>query len=328
MIRTLHRAPDGTLRSDVQPADFAAMLQEPDGLLWVDFVDEKPEDCEPILRETFGFHPLAVDDALQESHVPKVDDWGTYVYVVAHAIVFNTDCENLDTQEVDIFLGKNYVVTHHDVACPAVDRVLASCLRDPRHMSRGAQYLVYRLLDEMVAGYMPAFEKIDATVDGLEDQVLNNPVQTTLGHILAMKRALLHLRRIIAPLREVLNKLARDDYEAVDAKGRLYFRDVYDHLVRLHDINESMRDLVSGVLDSYLSVVNNRLNDVMKTLTLITTLFMPISFIASFFGMNFFGPVAAGLGPWTDNPAFLATMALMLALPFGMYWWVSRRLLR
>jgi magnesium transporter len=328
MIRTLYRTQDGTLRADLQPAGFAAALQDAGGLLWVDFVAEKPEDCEPILLKTFGFHPLAVEDALQQAHVPKVDDWGPYVYIVAHAIVFETDCEDLDTQEVDIFLGKNYVVTHHDVACPALDRVLASCHRDPRHTSRGPQYLTYRLLDEMVAGYMPVFEKIDDNIDGLEDQVLDNPKQAALVHILALKRALLHLRRIIAPLREVLNKLARDDYEAVDAKGRLYFRDVYDHLVRLHDINESMRDLVSSVLDSYLSVVNNRLNDVMKTLTLITTLFMPISFIASFFGMNFFGPVAAGLGPWTDNPAFLATMALMLALPFGMYWWVSRRLLR
>jgi magnesium transporter len=328
MIRTLYRAQDGTLRADLQPGEFAAVLQEPGGLLWVDFVGEKTEDCEPILRGTFGFHPLAVEDALQQSHVPKVDDWGAYVYIVAHAIVFDKDSEALDTQEVDIFLGKNYVVTHRDVACPAVDRVLASCQRDVRHMSRGPQYLAYRLLDEMVAGYMPVFEKIDDTIDQIQDQVLDKPGRDTLEHVLTLKRSLLHLRRIIAPLREVLNKLARDDYESVDAKGRLYFRDVYDHLVRLHDINESMRDLVGSVLDSYLSVVNNRLNDVMKTLTLITTLFMPIGFIASFFGMNFFSPVAEGLGTWTDNPAFLVTMALMLLLPFGMYWWVSRRLLR
>jgi magnesium transporter len=206
--------------------------------------------------------------------------------------------------------------------------VLASCQRDLRHMSRGPQYLVYRLLDEMVAGYMPVFEEIDDTIDQIQDQVLDKPGRDTLQDVLTLKRSLLHLRRIIAPLREVLNKLARDDYEAVDAKGRLYFRDVYDHLVRLHDINESMRDLVGSVLDSYLSVVNNRLNDVMKTLTLITTLFMPISFIASFFGMNFFGPVAPGLGPWTGSPAFVVTMGFMVGLPILMFWWVRRRVLK
>jgi len=191
------------------------------------------------------------------------------------------------------------------------------------------QYLAYRMADEMVAGYMPVFEQIDDAIDEIEDKVLNEPMKTaTLERLLSIKRALLNLRRIITPLREVLNKLARDDYEVVDTKGRVYFRDVYDHLVRLHDINESMRDLVSGVLDIYLSVINNRLNDVMKTLTTITTLFMPISFIASFFGMNFFQPVAPELAPWTNNPAFLLMMALMLLLPFGMYWWVRRRLLK
>jgi magnesium transporter len=330
MIRSIYRAQDGVTRTGLTPAEFPAALGDIGGLLWVDFEGEKPEACEPILRETFGFHPLAVDDALQESHVPKVDDWGPYVYVVLHAVALDSDSgEHVDTQEVDIFLGKNYVVTHRDVPCPAVDRVWVSCHRDERHTSRGVQYLAYRMADEMVAGYMPVFEQIDDAIDEIEDKVLNEPMKTaTLERLLSIKRALLNLRRIITPLREVLNKLARDDYEVVDTKGRVYFRDVYDHLVRLHDINESMRDLVSGVLDIYLSVINNRLNDVMKTLTTITTLFMPISFIASFFGMNFFQPVAPELAPWTNNPAFLLMMALMLLLPFGMYWWVRRRLLK
>jgi len=329
MIRSLYQAQDGAIRADLTPAEFPAALRDAGGLLWVDFEGEKPEACEPILRETFGFHPLAVDDALQESHVPKVDDWGPYVYVVLHAVMLNSDGgEHVDTQEVDIFLGKNYIVTHHDVPRPSVDRVWASSLRDERHLSRGAQFLAYKLADEIVAGYMPVFEEIDNAIDEIEDKVLGKPSQTTLERILRLKRALLTLRRIIAPLREVLNKLARDDYEAVDAKGRVYFRDVYDHLVRLYDINESMRDLMSGVLDTYLSVINNRLNDVMKTLTLITTLFMPISFIASFFGMNFFGAVAPGLAPWTDTLAFRLTMASMVLLPFGMFWWVRRRLLK
>lgn len=329
MIRALYRARDGRLRTDVRPEEFAALLAKPDGLLWVDFVGESPETCEPILRSVFGFDPLAVDDALQESHVPKLDDWGPYLYVVLHAVAFDTDGgEHVDTLEVDLFLGHNYLVTHRDTPVPAMDRVWTSCQRDERHTSRGASYLAYRIADEIVAGYMPVFEEIDLAIDHIEDQVLGGALRTaTLERLLALKRALLNLRRIIAPQREVLNKLARDDYEAVDARGRLYFRDVYDHLVRLHDINESMRDLVSGVLDTYLSVVNNRLNDVMKTLTLITTLFMPISFIASFFGMNFFGPVDVGLAPWTDRPALLLTLLLMVALPAAMYVWMRRRLL-
>ena len=132
------------------------------------------------------------------------------------------------------------------------------------------------------------------------------------------------MRRIIAPQREVLNKLARDEFQVVDPHDRIFFRDIYDHLVRLHDVNESMRDLVSGSLDTYLSVINNRMNDVMKTLTIITTIFMPISFLTGFFGMNFFEPVA-GLTGWTSRATFEVVMAVFICTPIAMYIWMKRR---
>ena len=132
------------------------------------------------------------------------------------------------------------------------------------------------------------------------------------------------MRRIVSPQREVLNKLARDDYLVIDAEGRVYFLDVYDHLVRLYDINEGLRDLIGGALDTYLSVINNRMNDVMKTLTIITTLFMPISFLVGFFGMNFFQPFTR-LDAWTSNPAFILTLAVVVLMPFGMFLWIRRR---
>ncbi len=132
------------------------------------------------------------------------------------------------------------------------------------------------------------------------------------------------MRRILLPQREVLNKPARDDYRVIDPKDRVFFRDIYDHLVRLHDLNENLRDLVSGALDTYLSVVNNRMNDVMKTLTIITTLFMPITFITGFFGMNFFEPVAH-LAGWTSQQVFELTLGIMLTVPIVMFLWMRRR---
>jgi magnesium transporter len=133
------------------------------------------------------------------------------------------------------------------------------------------------------------------------------------------------MRRVITPQREVVNKLARDDYQIIDLHDRVFFRDVYDHLVRLQDLNESMRDMLSGTLDIYLSVVNNRLNDVMKTLTVITTLFMPVSFIAGFFGMNFFEPVAH-LTIWTGVPVFIVMLLFTILTPVIMLTWMRRRL--
>ena len=325
MIRSLYRGPDGRLHTDLVPGDFAAALQEPGGLLWVDLECEPPEACEPILRETFEFHPLAIGDALQQTHVPKVDDWGEYLCVVLHAVTFEDGGQaSLDTLELDAFLGTNYVVTYQVRSLAAVERVWSACQRDERRLQKGAAHLLYELADELVADYMPAVERFDEIIDQIEDQVFAAPGSDTLQQMFGLKRALLHLRRIITPQREVLNKLARGDYGVIEAQDRVYFRDVYDHLVRLYDLVESLRDLLGGALETYLSVINNRMNEVVKTLTLITTLFMPLSFVAGFFGMNFF-QAAAPLDIWTGETAFFLTLVILVLTPVGMYFWMRRR---
>jgi len=325
MIRSLYRAPDGAIRTDLQTDEFGAMLLDSRGLLWVDFEATPPESDEPILRQVFGFHPLAIDDALQQSHVPKVDDWSDYLYVVLHAVVLDRrDRMAVDTLELDVFLGKNYLITHHDQPIDAVEKVWAGCRRDERHLKNGSDHLLYKIADEIAASYLPVVEEMDDAIDAIEGHIFDRPSPETVEHIFAIKRSVLGLRRILGPQREVLNKLARDDYAMIDPKDRVYFRDVYDHLVRMHDITESVRDLVSGALDTYLSVVNNRMNDIIKTLTIITTLFMPLTFVVGFFGMNFFQP-STPLDIWTGAPAFVATLVMMFLIPIGMYIWVRRR---
>ncbi len=328
MIRSIYFQPGKPLKLDLKPADFARRVRAARGLLWVDFVGEPPEVCEPILK-SFGFHDLAIDDALEETHSPKVDDWGEYVYVVINYMHLNgtdnkRDAWNTEIDELDIFLGPNYVVTHHDRPVPAIEAVYANCQRDLRYLSEGADHLLYKIIDYVVSNYMPIVERIDEAIDEIEDQVFDRPTPRTLERIFALKRVLLSMRRILLPQREVLNKLARDDYSVIDRKDRIFFRDVYDHLVRLHDLNETMRDLVSGALDTYLSVINNRLNEVMKTLTLITTLFMPLTFVTGFFGMNFFA-ANPPYEKWTNPLAFLFTLGLMFITPFFMYLWMRRR---
>jgi magnesium transporter len=325
VIRSLYHPRDGTVQIGLSLLEIDAALQDAGGLLWMDLSGEPADVCEPILRETFDFHPLAVDDALQESHVPKVDDWGLYLYIVLHAVAFDPHQDNpLSTLELDVFLGRNYLVTYQAQSIPTADRVWAVCQRDERHLQHGAEHLLYKLADELATDYMPVVEEIDQAIDQIEDQVFDNPAPAVLARIFALKRALLHLRRIIAPQREVLNKLARGDYAVIDAEDRVFFRDVYDHFVRLHDISESLRDLTGSALDTYLSVVNNRMNEIMKTLTVITTWFMPLSFVVGFFGMNFFQAVIP-LEAWTDKVAFVLTLTGMAATPFGMYLWMRRR---
>lgn len=325
MIRSLYRTQDGHIRTDLSPAEFATALRDVHGLLWVDFSCESSDVCEPILRQTFGFHPLAVDDALEETHVPKVDDWGQYLYLTLHAVTFDQQKDGpLDTLELDAFLGPNYLVIYRAQPIASVDRVWAACQRDDRHLQKGAVHLLYELGDEMIADYMPVIEQIDDAIDQIEDEIFNDPAPTLLQQLFILKRALLRLRRIVAPQREVLNRLARGDYGLIAEEQCFFFRDLYDHLVRLHDITESLRDLVGSALDTYLSVVNNRMNDVMKVLTIITTLFMPLSFLTGFFGMNFFQPTTP-LDGWTSGLAFGLALAAMVLVPVAMHMWMRRR---
>jgi len=325
MIRTLYHPRTGSVQADLDQDEIKRALQDRRGLLWVDFVDEPPETCKPILQETFGFHPLAVDDALEERHTPKLDDWEDYLYIVLRAIVFDKQAdEQVNTPELDVFLGKNYIVTHHDLPIVALDRVWEICREDGRYVKNGASYLLYKLTDELAANYIPVVEELDDLIDLIEDQLFDNPTSAALEDIFSLKRTLLHLRRIITPQSEVLNKLARDKYRVISDKDRVFFSDVYDHFVRLHGLTESMRELVGSALNTYLSVVNNRMNDVMKTLTVFTALFMPLSFVVGFFGMNFFQAVTP-LELWTGQQVFALTMISIIILPVGMYLWIRRR---
>lgn len=325
MIRSLFFEPGKATRRDLPPGEFPGLIRNRSSILWVDFAGEPPETCLPILQD-FGFHPLSIDDALQETHVPKLDDWGEYLYVVLNYMHTdnNGDEWEVKVDELDVFLGSNYLVTHHDHTISAVDAAWDACDRDPRTFQDGPDHLLYKIADFLVAGYMPIIEEVDEAIDRVEDQIFVRPTPRTLERLFALKRVLLAMRRILLPQREVLNKLARDSYRVIDPKDRIFFRDIYDHLVRLHDLNESLRDLVGGAQDMYLSVVNNRMNEIMKTLTIITVLFMPLTFLTGYFGMNFFEPPGS-LTEWTTNPVFYLTLATIFILPSIMYLWMRRR---
>jgi len=325
MIRILHRTADGRLRTDLTREELPSALADKTGLLWVDFEGEPPEVCQPLLTDVFGFHPLAVDDALVEMHVPKVDDWGSYLYIALHAVHIDLNGGNpLDTHELDFFLGEHYLVSHHDEPVAAVNRVWDRCQRDQRHIESDADHVTYLIADELAVGYMQVFEDMDDALDMLEDEIFKGAGRGTLERIFRLKRAILNLRRVLAPQREVLNRLARDDYAVIDPRDKVYFRDVYDHMVRLYDINESMRDQVSGAVDTYLSVINNHMNDIMKALTVITALFAPITFVTGFYGMNFFGPTLS-LAAWTDWLPFGIVLGVVACLPLGMWLWIRRK---
>jgi len=176
MIRSLYFVPGNPIRKDIPAHEFPQLTQNRQGLLWVDFVNEPPEICLPILQ-SFGFHPLAIDDALQETHVPRLDDWGDYLYIVLNYMNVTRDGDGWDSHvdELDIFLGPNYIVTHHDEPVAAIEETWISCDRDSRTLEEGADHLLYKIADYLAADYMPVVEKIDDAIDQIEDQVFDRP---------------------------------------------------------------------------------------------------------------------------------------------------------
>jgi magnesium transporter len=313
------------LRTDVSVDDLADAFRASKGVLWLDLVETPAAEARPLLEEVFGFHPLAVDDALEETHLPKVDDWHAYLYLVLYTLHVDLTQEDLlDLLELDLFLTPHCLVTYQVHANSTVERMWSTLQSDPRAFSRGAPHLLYQLLDGLMVDTMHALEALDGHIEMLEDVVFEEPSEKLLGEAFALKRALLRLRRALVPQREVLNKLSRGDFAVIERAHSVYFRDIYDHLVRLYEITDTMRDEVNGMLEMYLSLVNNRMNEVMKTLTVITTLFMPLSFLAGFFGMNFF-QASTPLPAWTGSLALVLTLATMALLPLVMYVWMSRR---
>lgn len=331
MLRILHRSPETGVTEGYTCADVPRLLATAGGLTWVDVYEPNPQQTDihaqlmPLLRDVFKFHPLAIEDMLVESHSPKVDDWDNHLYVVIHAVKWDTELQDVDTAELDVFVGANYLITSRTEEIPAVDKSWRMTMRDERHSRRGADFLLYEIADLIATDYMPCMDAMDEEIDRIEDQVFDRPTNATLGRIFKLKAAALNLRRVLSPQREVMNRLARDEHPIIDPKDRVYFRDVYDHLVRLVDLNESLRDLVSGALDTYLSVTANRTNDVMKTLTIFTVLFSPIMAVTGFFGMNFFGDSILIHSPLPPAVLFAAVVVLMSVIPAAFLLYIRKR---
>jgi magnesium transporter len=328
-IHLSYRDGKGVFHADWPRARIDEAISDQAGLLWVD-IQGPEEHATPVLQDWlcdhFHFHPLAVEDALREAHVPKVDDWGDYLYIVFHVARIVPVSEDLELQELDIFLGKNYLITYHTAPLPILDQDRQNIERDPRDRLRhGADHLLIRFLELAIDQSLAAIEDLDEQVDAIQNAVMENASPKILKRIFRIKRSAIQLHKILSPQREVLNRLARDPFGAVQSKHRVYFRDLYDHVVRIHDISESLRDLISGTLETYLSVVSNRTNDIMKTLTIVTVMFMPMSFVVGFFGMNFFGEALALNWPFPKGLLFWGSFAIMAVSPCFIWFYARRK---
>ena len=249
---------------------------------WAD-VEGVDDAALSLLRDTLGFHPLAVEDAEHFGQRPKIDMYDDFALLVVYGTTAGAHLE-----EVHCFYTERYLVTVHHDPCPDFAGLVERLGRRPESVPSHVM-LLYRVVDTLVDGYFPVLSNLDDEIDELEDEILQRPTEDQLGRLFDMKRSLIALRKVVTPQRDMFASLlgSGDTLPGMTPDAERYFRDLYDHLIRISDLVDSYRDLMSGALDTHLSTVSNRLNVVMKQLTIIATIFLPLSFLTGFFGQNF-----------------------------------------
>lgn len=277
----------GTLTSDLSRAQIEAALQSGQGLLWVDIFETTPEDG-GLLADVFQFHRLAIEDCIEEQvHPPKIDDYERYLFGVFHGVNHSAESAVVDTAELALFLGSNYVVSNHNFVLYSVNEVRHQVETNGRPMRHGPDFLAYSLIDALVDNVLPTIDLLTDISAKVEEDALGEPHKATLEAILRIKRSVRSIHRTMVPQRELLNRLSRGEYAIIDEKAFVYFRDVYDHLALIEDLTMSIRDGVDNALSTYLSAVGNRQNETMKVLAVVGAIFLPLTLLAGIYGMNF-----------------------------------------
>jgi magnesium transporter len=286
MTTTIHvRTPTGVR----QTSDLGEVrdLLEREETFWID-TSSIDAPLHALLTDVLKLHPLAVEDILLDRPGPKVEDYGEYLYMVIHGVVCSgTDVERAGTVELDLVLAQRWLLTHHRGQLRAPAEVAEEFARNCKVMERGPAFIAHAVIDRMVDLYLPLTEAFDEQIDALETDVVERTSTDIVPRIFRLKRALQRVRRTAMHQREVLQRLSRGEFEQIPERALPFFRDIHDHFVRVVDLAEGNRELLSAALDAYLSQTSNRMNEVMKTLALVSTIMLPLTFIAGVYGMNF-----------------------------------------
>ena len=317
MRKILIRHSDGTVQAGADLASMTVALRDPGSLVWVEMEGEPPNALQELSSQ-FDLHPVTVEDFINKKQRPKVEEFDHYTFLVVHALR-STGGNKVETDEVHIIIKSNALLTVHDRPLYAVKLVSDRFMTDSGFLRNGPSFLLYLLSDALVDAYFPVLDALGDEIDALEDAVVTYPARARMHRIFELKRVLVQLRKIVSPQREVFNALSRRDSLLIESKAAVYFRDVHDHLVRAYEIVDSYRDLVANTLDAYLAATSNRLGMVMKQLTVIATIFMPLSFLTGFFGMNFTSI------PYDRPWLFAMLLMVMLGLPIAMVIVFARR---
>lgn len=313
--RIYHIDADGRFVRDLDVRALCEAPRDERTMLWVD-IDGTNRHQHALLEKVFGFHQLAIEDTLNPKTRVKAEDYGDYLFVVIRVVKLiehTPDPYDLDTFNLCFFIGKNFLVTVHSEQSPSVAEIADLVVRNPDVLKRGPGRIAHMIMDAAIDRYFPILDEIDGFVDKLEDRVFARFDETALHEIFSVKRMVLSLKRYLAPQREVFNILTNRPSAILTHENQIYFRDVYDHMLRINDSLDSYRELLSSTLDSYLTQVSNRLGTITKSLSVAATVSIPFVVVSGMWGMNF------GRIPLSDHPlGFWFMLALQVAIGLGL----------
>ena len=306
----------------MSPVRLREIVQSGEGELWVD-LDSTNMHQHALLEKIFEFHPLSIEDTLSPGTRVKLEEYERYVFVVMSVVRFDEgtpDPFDLATTNMYFFLGKNFLVTVHAAPAPSCGTVRDRLMRNPDLLQRGAEMTMHNIIDQAVDAYFPLVEQLNSLVDSLEERLFEHFDESLIHEIFKAKRSAFSLRRHIGPLREVLNILTNRPSSFIRPETQLYYRDVYDHTIRIVESMDTVRDLLAGVLETYLSQTSNRMNKVMKQLSIVATIALPLVVVGGIFGMNF------SRMPWTHHQyGFYLALGTMAAVSVLILWWLKKQ---
>jgi magnesium Mg(2+) and cobalt Co(2+) transport protein (corA) len=294
------------------------LLSRRDANLWLHF-DTPTEEELDFLKENFAIHHLTIEDIVNQNQRPKIEPFENYVYLAIHPLRREAKWE-IEPSELDLLLGRGWIVSVHYGPLPGLIDNSQLHERIPAALGRGADFLLYTLVDLVVDSYFPIMDDVEDKIESLEDRLLLRAHPGDMNKLLSLKRSIVHIRRAVTPQREVLNQLTRHDFPFVRPENLVYFRDVYDHLIRIAEELDSLRDILSSVLEIHLASTSNQLNATMKRLTAYGTIFVMITAIAGIYGMNFkFMPELE----WRYG--YFVVLGVMAAISLGLYFYFKKR---
>jgi magnesium transporter len=284
----VYRKKNNQLDRDVPFSEYSGILKDGQDLIWLDIEDKLDEDEVELLTEVVGLHPIAIEDCIMVNTRPKVEHYDDYIFAVVHTAANDLASRGGKQIELNIFLSKQFLISVHQGRAPSISVTEERLKRNPSILGAGTDRLFHTIYDKLVDNYFPLMDKVDDVIDDIEDEVLEHPDPKVLARMVEVRKDLVSLHRVVSPLRETTHLLVREGFDGIlQDEIRIYFRDVYDHLVRVLDLIDTYRDTLSTTFEAYHFMMSTRMNEVMKTLTMIATIMMPLTVITGIYGMNF-----------------------------------------